>query len=45
MENKKRKEEDIPKPKTDIKVEKPAFKSTLANMIKKKPPQPPNGSK
>lgn len=41
----KSKEENIPKPKEDIKVEKPVFKDTLAKMIKKKPPETPKEPK
>lgn len=37
--------EEIPRPKKDIVVEKPMFKTTLEAMVKKKPPVPEKKSK
>ncbi len=43
--SKKQQNDKLEKPTEDIKVEKPAFKNTLASMIKKKPDDPSSKKK
>lgn len=43
--SKKQQNDELEKPKEDIRVDKPKFKDTLANMINKKPNNPSSKSK